>query len=115
MDGNNTGDGGGGVEAAMNMRMRGWKKKEEIRRKKKKIGKKEKKENEEDEEDGAAVSGRKWNRKEKKNLFINLFLWLRQKHKCNGPKLNKTGLKCFKRNGSWIDFVGLQLVIIPKY
>ena len=36
MDGNNTGDGGGGVEAAMNMRMRGWKKKEERRRKKKK-------------------------------------------------------------------------------
>ena len=36
MDGNNIGDGGGGVEAAMNMRMRGWKKKEERRRKKKK-------------------------------------------------------------------------------
>ena len=64
MDGNNTGDGGGGVEAAMNMRMRWWKKKEE-----KKIGKEEKKEDGQDEEDGAAVTGRKWNRKEKKLIY----------------------------------------------
>ena len=67
MDGNNIGDGGGGVEAAMNMRMRGWKKKEERR---KKIGKEEKKE---DGEDGAAVSGRKWNRKEKQKTYLLSF------------------------------------------
>ena len=33
MDGNNTGDGDGGVRVAMIMRMRGWKKREERRKK----------------------------------------------------------------------------------
>ena len=41
----------------------------------------------------------KWNREEK-NLYIEFFLWLKKKYKCNGPKLNKMGLKHFKRNGS---------------
>ena len=41
--------------------------------KKKKLGKEEKKEY---REDRAAVSGRKWNRKGKKNLFIKFFYGL---------------------------------------
>ena len=78
MDGNNMRDGGGGVGVAMNMKMRGWKKKEERREKKKRKT--------EDGEDGATVSGRKWNRKEKK-LYIEFF-YGSGKHKCNGPMPN---------------------------
>ena len=41
--------------------------------------------------DGAIVNGI-----ERKKIYIlSFFLWLKQKHKCKGTKLNKNGLKFF--------------------